>query len=204
MAFHKKTYSLRRMLADVAALVARAGDVMDVNTGMDPALREQVMLAVARSNECRYCVFAHTDAGRHAGLTDADLARVEAMDPAGFAPGVWAAIAYACALAQADFGPVDAELAAAVLDSYGEDGRRRVETAARVMTVANLTGNTADALFSRLRGDPAPDARVCDEVVITSVWLAGAAATVFNILRERPRSPLGLLAEFRDSDAAAV
>lgn len=200
MAFRKKTYSVGALVRDVAALVGRADDVADVNTAMDPAFREQVMLAVARTNECRYCVFAHTDAGRHAGLTDADLARIEGMDPTDFDRRSWAAISYARALAQADLGPVDADHVAAVVEFHGEEGRRRIETATRLMTVANLTGNTVDALLSRLRGDPAPGARICDELAITSVWLVGAAVTTVNILRARPSSPLALLAEFRALD----
>lgn len=204
MAFHKKTYSLRRLLADVAALVIRAGDVVDMTAAMEPALREQVMLAVARTNACRYCVFAHTDAGRHAGLTDADLARLEGMDPADFNRGSWSAIAYARALAEADFGPLDADVVGTVVAEHGEDGRRHIETASRVMTVSNLAGNTVDALLSRLRGDPAPGSRAVDEVVISSVWLVGAALTTFNILRARPQSPLALLAEFRASEAFSI
>lgn len=204
VAFHKKTYTLARLSADVAALVARAGDVEAVTSTMEPALRERVMLVVARANECRYCVFAHTDAGRHAGLTDADLARLEGLDPDDFDRRSWSAIAYARALAQADFGPVDAALAGAVVESHGEDGRRRIETAARMMTVANLSGNTVDALWSRLRRDPAPGSRTVDEVVITSVWLVGAALTTLNIIRARRQSPLALLSEFRTSEAAAI
>lgn len=203
VAFRKKTYTLARLAADVAALVRRAGDVAEVNAGMDPAFREQVMLAVARTNACRYCVFAHTDAGRHAGLTDADLARLEGMDAADFDRRTWTALAYARALAQADFGPVDGDLVAAVVEMHGEDGRRRIETAARLMTVANLTGNTVDAFLSRLRGDPAPGMHVLDELAITAVWLAGAAVTTFNILRARPQSPLALLGEFRAMDTAS-
>lgn len=201
MAFRKKTYSVGAFLRDVATLAGRAGDVAEVNTAMDPAFREQVMLAVARTNECRYCVFAHTDAGRHAGLTDADLARIEGMDPADFDRRSWAAIAYARALAQADFGPVDATVVGEVVQLHGEDGRRRIETAARLMAVANLAGNTVDALLARLGGDPAPGACVCDELAITSVWVLGATLTTVNILRARPLSPLALLAEFRALDA---
>lgn len=203
MAFRKKTYTLARLAADVAALAARAGDVAAATRDMDPAFREQVMLAVARTNDCRYCIFAHTDAGRHAGLTDADLARIASIDPTDFDRRTWSAIAYARALAQADFGPVDGDIAAEVVATHGEEGRRNIEATARLMTVANLTGNTVDALVSRLRCDPAPGAHLIDEIVITSMWLVGAAATVFNILRARPQSPLALLGELRAIDAGA-
>lgn len=197
MAFRKKTYRVGGLLRDVAKLIGRGSDVADVTTAMDPALREQVMLAVARTNACRYCIFAHTDAGRHAGLTDADLARLESMDPADFDRRAWAAVAYARALARADLGPVDTDILDEVLVFHGEEGRRRIETATLLMTVSNLTGNTVDALWSRLRGDPAPGSRFCDEVAIASVWVVGAAVTTLNILKARPQSPLGLLAEFR-------
>lgn len=204
VAFRKKTYTLARLTADVAALVARAGDVAAATRDMEPAFREQVMLAVARTNDCRYCIFAHTDAGRHAGLTDADLARIEGMEPSDFDHRTWTAIAYAHALAQADFGPLDGDIVADVVALHGDDGRRRIEAAARLMTVSNLTGNTVDALVSRLRGDPAPGAHLCDEIAIASIWLVGAAVTVLNILRARPQSPLALLGELRAMDTATT
>ena len=50
----------------------------------DGKIREQIALAVAESNLCRYCLSAHTFMGRRAGLTEkeiADAARSIATTP---------------------------------------------------------------------------------------------------------------------------
>jgi uncharacterized peroxidase-related enzyme len=47
---------------------ALAGD------SLEPALREQLSVAVAQANHCDYCLSAHTAIGKSIGLTDGQLA----------------------------------------------------------------------------------------------------------------------------------
>jgi len=42
--------------------------------GFDPKLRERIALAIAESNQCGYCLSAHTFIGRKLGLTGQDMA----------------------------------------------------------------------------------------------------------------------------------
>src|SRR5512132_2049335 len=42
---------------------------------LGPKVREQIALAVAENNRCDYCLSAHTFPGKHAGPSDADVAR---------------------------------------------------------------------------------------------------------------------------------
>lgn len=41
---------------------------------VDKATQERIALAVAQSNGCQYCVSAHTAIGRHAGLSNEEMA----------------------------------------------------------------------------------------------------------------------------------
>jgi uncharacterized peroxidase-related enzyme len=41
---------------------------------LDKATQERIALAVAEGNACQYCVSAHTAIGRHAGLTNDEMA----------------------------------------------------------------------------------------------------------------------------------
>ena len=41
--------------------------------GLDPALREQIAVAVAGINQCDYCASAHTSIGRRRGVTRSEL-----------------------------------------------------------------------------------------------------------------------------------
>lgn len=57
--------------AAVEAYVTLAG-LFD-KTGLTPAERQVVLLAVSAENECEYCVAAHTGAGKAAGLSAGSL-----------------------------------------------------------------------------------------------------------------------------------
>lgn len=205
MAFRKKTYSLTRFVGDVLELLTRLDEVRRIQTGkaIEPAFREEVMVAVARANACRYCVFAHETAAREEGVAQATLDGLARWDltEAALEPRIVAALEYARALADTDFGAVDPALEAEVVALHGDAGRRTIETTARVMTVMNLTGNTVDALLSRVAGEPAPDSRLCDELVLTWLWALGAALTSVNLMRARAESPLRLLESFRTFSA---
>ena len=53
------------------------GSAMLLELELDPALRELAILQVARSAECRYEWDQHVAIGRHAGLSEAQIAAVE-------------------------------------------------------------------------------------------------------------------------------
>lgn len=53
-------------------------------TSLSPQLREQIALAVAQTNQCNYCLSAHTVIGKGAGLKDEDIIharKIESKDP---------------------------------------------------------------------------------------------------------------------------
>lgn len=201
--FRKKTYSLPRFLRDVGVLVSRAGEVRAVKSGrsLDPAVREKIMVSVARVNECRYCVFAHEAAALAAGVSEPGLAVLSGARPAPEGLDWLPAATYAAALAEADFGPVPAEVEERAKAQYGEDGRRAIETAARLMTVANLTGNTVDALLARVEGRPVPNGNVVEEAALAGLWAVGAGLTALRLMLGRGEPPWQLIAEFRRFDA---
>lgn len=44
------------------------------SSSLDKAMQERIALAVAEGNACEYCVSAHTAIGRHAGLSNEEMA----------------------------------------------------------------------------------------------------------------------------------
>jgi uncharacterized peroxidase-related enzyme len=51
--------------------------------GFDAKLREQIALTVAESNQCGYCLSAHTFVGRKVGLSEQDIADARHANAAG-------------------------------------------------------------------------------------------------------------------------
>lgn len=74
-------------------------------------VREQIALAVAETNRCDYCLSAHTFLGKHAGLSDADIAGARQGRAADLKAD--AAVHLAQSLLESRGHPSDAELAAA-------------------------------------------------------------------------------------------
>lgn len=194
-----KSYQIGGMFRDVVGLIPRVPDAAAIWWGhrLNPSLREEVMVAVARANACRYCTFVHQEWAVRTGASDAEIVALEGWDAEEFDRAAWTAIAYARALAEAELGPVDAAVEAAV-DTYFTPSRRRdIRTVARFMTLANRFSNTLDAFRARLAGTPIEDSRVLDEVVVATGFVLSAPAIVpfFSLLFGR--SPLSLARELR-------
>ena len=162
--------STAALLVQAARIVRRLPDVAAI-WGMRrlyPKLREEVMLAVAQANACRLCTLAHRRWALAEGVTDAELAALENQDPERFDRRTWAAIAWADARARASLGPLPAEFEDELERYYDAAERDDLDLVTTVMTVANRSANTFDALLARLRGRPVPGSRLLDELLIAT------------------------------------
>ena len=188
--FRKRTYSLGELGRHVAVLASRRRDLAAIYGGrVDPALREEINLAVAQVNGCKYCAYVHTQWAQLEGVSDEDLARLENLDPEDFDRDKWLALTYAQSLADANFAP-QSELAEELTSRSGSQVRDDVELVARSMTVANLLGNTLDAFVARVRGNPNPDGRCLDEAVIASAMVATAPVAIIALPLRLKMSPV--------------
>jgi AhpD family alkylhydroperoxidase len=165
---------------------------------MPRALREQIIVAVAKVNACGMCEHAHTRMALEAGVSDAELAALENMDETAFDRRTWLAIAYARERTKVQFAPAAEEASQEALsDALGAQTRSDVEDVARVMTVANRIANTLNALPDRWRGKPVPESRLFDELVINFLFLPGAwLGTLVAAARQR-KSPFAVWRQAR-------
>jgi AhpD family alkylhydroperoxidase len=166
-----RTTTAAGALREATALVGRSRDLIAVwgRRRLDPRLREEIMVAVARANTCRWCTLAHRRWAIAEGVTDEELAAMEGQDAEHFDRRTWAAIAWAQARTRADLEPVPDELEAELARHYDEGERADLELVTQTMGVANRSANTFDALLERLRGRPVAGSRVGDEVALGSV-----------------------------------
>jgi AhpD family alkylhydroperoxidase len=150
---------------------------------------EKIMLAVTKVNGCRYCSYAHTRLALQAGVSEAELLDLLAGDFRHIPPHELVAMLFAQHYAeQADH--YDAAAWQRLRDTYGAEAASDILAHIRVITFANLYGNTVDALLERLRFHPVAGSRFFDEVVVLA-----AGATVV---------PMGLLAGMIARRASAV
>lgn len=187
-------------MRDLVSVCARVPSLLSIWVGgrLPRALREKVIVAVAQANACRMCEHAHTRMALEAGMTDAELAALEQMDPQGLDRRTWLALAYARERAEADFASSSEEEARqAVEEVLGPHMTRDIEDVARVMTVANRIANTLNALSDRRRGRPIPGSPLADELVINALFLPGAwLGTLVAAIRQR-KSPFAVWRQAR-------
>ena len=136
-----------------------------------PAVRERMMIAVARMNRCRHCTFVHT-------------AWADAVD-SGDAPAADDAIAYATGRVASGYAD-------------GRQIRPRLEAITRSIDFTNRINNRADAFLFRLAGTPIPSSHVVDEVVMFALFLAAMSPALMGVSLLRRAGPTAVVRDFVD------
>jgi AhpD family alkylhydroperoxidase len=196
--YRKKCYRLGEFLRDLGALLPRTTDIWGIwrHRRVDPLFREEIMVAVARTNECRLCTYVHTEWALSAGLPEGDRGEVSRPQPSGSDPGKGLALSYAESLASSDFQQVPEGLRREVSNVYGATRCRDIETIARAMTVFNRSFNTVEALFSRMKGQPSGHSRLLDELPIGVAFALLYPVVILMVSLLRRRSPIAVLRGF--------
>ncbi len=192
---------------DTAMLIRRRSDIGAIwlKHRLDPAFREEIMVAVAGANSCRHCSYAHREWALAVGLPEADLAALEGMDAEAFDARTWAAVAWAHAAAAGDFTEVPPEIDANFRKHFSAQEQSDIDLVARVMTWMNGVSNSVDASVLRLKRNPVPGSRVLGEVaallaygIVVPAILVGLSVGQRRSLRSMVR---GMPAFFREFDA---
>lgn len=169
--FNKPTFSLGTFVKSVAANAINAPRLMLAlaHPATSRQLREQVMLACTDANDCRYCAWLHTRLALKNGV-DVDalndyLANASNVE---YSNSTKAAIAYAQQFAKQQ-RHLSVEAKAPLKAEFNTWQRLEINAYLEAIYFGNLTGNTFDALLSRLKGQPSADSDLLSELVISAV-----------------------------------
>lgn len=195
--FKKRTMTAPQFVGSLASLVPELNVLYGiwVRNDLDPGFREELMLAVSRLNDCRFCTWGHQEWAHLSGVSNEELAQLEQLDPSGFDRRKWVAISYVRALVKRDFKGVQPELRRTMQHKYSPREIRQIELVARVMDIGNRGSNTYEAMLSRLRGVPAPEGRILDELVLSGAFLATAPIVLLYLSRASKRPLLEMVRE---------
>jgi AhpD family alkylhydroperoxidase len=172
-AFNKRIFTLATFVASARELFVHLDDLNLAFTQrrISHSFAEKIMMVVTQVNGCRYCSYAHARMALQAGVSENELHDLFQGEFSHIPPHEWTAILFAQHYAEQG----DHYAAAAwqkLQDTYGSAAARDMLVHIRVITFANLYGNTFDALLERLRLRPVAGSHFFDEVVVLS---AGAA-----------------------------
>ena len=175
--FNKRIFTLSTFAASARDLFAHLDELHCALTQhcISHAFSEKIMLAVTQVNGCRYCSYAHTRMALQAGVSEPELRDLLMGEFSHIPEHELVAVLFAQHYAeQADH--YDATAWQRLQDTYGVEVASDILTHIRVITFANLYGNTFDALLERLQFHPVRGSHFFDEVIVLS-----AGATVVPI-----------------------
>jgi AhpD family alkylhydroperoxidase len=188
--FNKRLFTLSTFAACARDLFAHLDELYQTFTQhrVSRAFFEKIMLAVTQVNGCRYCSYAHARMALQAGISAVELRDLLTGDLSHIPEHELVAVLFAQHYAeQAD--RYDAVAWQRLQDTYGSEAARDILTHIRVITFANLYGNTFDALLERLRFHPVAGSGFVDEIIVLT-----AGATVvplglfFGVIARRLRA----------------
>jgi AhpD family alkylhydroperoxidase len=172
-AFNKRSFTLATFAAGVRDLFTHLDDLRAAirQHRVSRAFSERIMLTVTQVNGCRYCSYAHARMALKAGIKEVELRQLISGDFE-YAPAYeLVALTFAQHYAeQRDrFEPFAWQQ---LIEAYGDQTARDILAYIRMITFANLIGNTFDAVMSRLSGRPAPNSHFLEEISVLVFTIA--------------------------------
>ena len=177
--FNKRIFTFSTFAASARDLFAHLDELYTALTQhrLSRAFSEKIMMAVTQVNSCRYCSYAHTRMALQAGVSETELHDLLMGEFNHIPEYELIAVLFAQHYAeQADH--YDADAWQKLVETYGSDVAGNILMHIRVITFANLYGNTFDALLERLRFHPVRGSHFFDEVIVLS---AGATVVPFGL-----------------------
>ena len=188
--YRKRTITARELIGRLFSLAGEVPTIYQIwgKHELDPGFREELMLAVAKLNDCRYCSWGHHEWAHSAGVPEEELAHIENMDIEDFDRQKWVALSYVRAFVSGKFGSVPRELRKEMRENYSAHEITEIELVVRIMDLGNRSANTWDALLSRLRGNPAAGSHILDEAVLSGAFLTIAPVAIAYLAYASNRS----------------
>ncbi len=162
------------------------------------AFAEKIMLTVTEVNGCRYCSYAHARLALKAGISEVELRQLLGGDFEYVPAYELVALTFAQHYAE-QRDQFEASAWQRLVEAYDDQTARDILAYIRLITFANLIGNTFDAVLSRLAGQPAPRSRFLEEIgvlvlalllTIVSPFLMLAHGVMGRLKPTRASSPL--------------
>ncbi|HNT25027.1 MAG TPA: carboxymuconolactone decarboxylase family protein [Anaerolineales bacterium] len=187
--FNKRIYTFPAFKEDVRQIFDHIDELRRAaHSGrVSKAFAEKIMLVVTAVNGCRYCSFGHSRAALAAGVSNAELKKLLTLELGDFPVEEATALAFAQHYAETACKPEPAALQR-VMAYYGQEAAQDILAYLRMITFGNLTGNTFDALLSRMTARPAPHSSLRDElgVLLGVLWMPPSRLILQVFKRKQP------------------
>jgi len=164
-AFNKRLFTMATLMASVRDLFAHLDDLRAAvrQRRLSRAFAEKIMLTVTEVNGCRYCSYAHARLALKSGISETELRQLLGGDFEYVPAYEMVALTFAQHYAE-QRDQFDSFAWQRLIEAYSDQTACDILAYIRMITFANLIGNTFDAVLSRLAGQPAPHSRFREEI----------------------------------------
>jgi AhpD family alkylhydroperoxidase len=172
--FSKRIYTPRSLFEDFRDILDHFHEFRSAvrSERIDRAFAEKIMLAVTAVNGCRYCSYGHARTALESGVSQEEVDLLLSGEVGHASPDEAPALFFAQHYAESDGHPAP-DMIQKLAQTYGQERARDILAYIRMITLGNLTGNTFDALLSRLRGRPAEDSSLGSELATLALLVLG-------------------------------
>ena len=179
----KRIYTPRSLLRDFQGILDHSHEfIWAVRSRLiSRAFSEKIMLAVTAVNGCRYCSYAHARTALDSGISPQEVDLLLSGEIGHVSPQEAPALFFAQHYAESGGHPIP-EMVQELVETYGQEKAQGILATIRMITLGNLSGNTFDALLSRLRGHPAEGSSLGSELVTLALLVLGTPLLALGIL----------------------
>jgi len=181
--FSKRIYTPRSLLQDFRNILDHFHEFRSAVHSQHPsrAFAEKIMLAVTAVNGCRYCSYGHAKAALKSGISPEEVNLLLSGEVGHVSPDEAPALFFAQHYAESGDHP-DPEMVQRLEETYGQEEAQGILAHIRMITFGNLSGNTFDALLSRLRGRPAEGSSLGSELATLVLLVLGTPLLALGIV----------------------
>jgi len=178
--FSKRICTPRSLLWDSRNILTHFPDFRSAvrSRRISKAFSEKIMLAV---NGCRYCSYGHAKSALVSGVSQEEVDLLLGGEIGHVAPDEAPALFFAQHYAESGDRP-DPEMVQKLVQTYGQEKARDILAHIRMITFGNLSGNTFDALLSRLRGRPTEGSSLGSELATLALLVLGTPLLALGML----------------------
>lgn len=184
--FRKRFYTLRTFFGDLRDLVAHIPALISTirNKRISRPFAEKIMLSIASVNECSYCSYLHTKTALKGGVSEKEINNLLTQGIGDFPEDESVAIAFAQHYAETG-RKTDQEAERRFRNYYGPKVSQDIVNYIRIVNFFTLSGNTAYAFLSRLRGKPAQKSNPLSEILILVICAPWTLLTlIYDIIHK--------------------
>lgn len=184
--FRKRFYTLRTFFGDLRDLVAHIPALISTirNRRISRPFAEKIMLSIASVNECSYCSYLHTKTALKGGVSEKEINKLLTQGIGDFPEDESVAIAFAQHYAETG-RKTDQEAERRFRNYYGPKVSQDIVNYIRIVNFFTLSGNTAYAFLSRLRGKPAQKSNPLSEILILVICAPWTLLTlIYDIIHK--------------------